>query len=373
ALDALAAPKRAAREGADRGALERIEAAARRLADAAGAARDEPVPATEAGAWLALAFPDRVGLRRKGEQPRYLLANGRGAALAADAALGASRLIVAIDVEDASPDARVRRAAALSEADLRARFGDRVGWQRVAEWSRRERRVIAEEREGLDALVLDRRRWTAAPPDVLARALCEGLAAEGAERLRALLAVPDTASSLIARVEWLRRQGGPLAERLPAMDDATLAAEACDWLAPYLTGERAPGEIAPGVLDAALAARVGDDLAAVERAAPAAYEPPLGGKRLIDYSGETPRLTIRVQELFGETRHPSVGEPPVALVLELTSPAGRPVQTTRDLPGFWASSYAEVAREMRARHPKHPWPDDPAAAPPTRRAKARRS
>lgn len=145
-----------------------------------------------------------------------------------------------------------------------------------------------------------------------------------------------------------------------------------DWLTPHLAGMRRIDEAArldlTQILRAALDWETARD---IDRAAPAHFQTPLGDRAAIDYSGAAPMLSIRVQELFGVTAHPSVGEPPVPLVIELLSPARRPVQTTRDLPGFWASSYAEVRKEMRARYPKHPWPENPASAEATRRAKPR--
>ncbi|MEM6489777.1 MAG: ATP-dependent helicase HrpB, partial [Pseudomonadota bacterium] len=372
ALAALDAPQRAP-PGA-REALERLAAEADRLARAAGIdPRDgQPLERAEAGALLALAFPDRVARRRPGEAPRYLLANGRGAALAADDALAAQPYLVALDVDDRGADARIRRAAALDESRLRDRLGTHIAWVAEARWSRRQRRVVAERREMLGALALDTQPWQDAPADSLAAALAEGIADLGAERLESALAWPPATRSLCARVGWLRAQGGAWPDNLPDLSDAALAAGAASWLAPFLTGERAPGEIAPAILAAAIEAALGPDaVRAVERAAPARFVTPLGSRLAIDYTRATPTLSVRVQEMFGETRHPSIGDPPVPLVLELTSPAGRPVQTTRDLPGFWASSYADVRKDMRARYPRHPWPEDPTAAIPSRRATPR--
>ncbi|MEM9761900.1 MAG: ATP-dependent helicase C-terminal domain-containing protein [Pseudomonadota bacterium] len=131
-------------------------------------------------------------------------------------------------------------------------------------------------------------------------------------------------------------------------------------------------DIPPPTLDTALRHHIGHEtLTEIERTAPAAFTSPLGSRIAIDYARAEPTISIRVQELFGLDRHPTVGAPPVPLVLELTSPAGRPVQVTRDLPGFWATSYADVRKDMRARYPKHPWPEDPRNAEPTRRAKPR--
>ncbi|MEM7567182.1 MAG: ATP-dependent helicase HrpB [Pseudomonadota bacterium] len=379
-LDGLARPERAARESADRSALEAIRAEADRLSRAAGlseagARRAEPAPSSAAGGLLSLAYPDRVALRREGTEPRYLMANGRGATVAPGDPLGALRLLVVWDAADGGREARVRGAAALDEASLRDRHGSAIAWHKEAVWSRREGRVVAEEQERFAALVLSRRRWRDAPYEALGKALCTGIRERGVDRL----AWGPAAMSLRARIAWLRDGDGDgdghasdLALSLPDLSDMALARTLDDWLLPFLSGERRPGEVPADRLDAALRHLVGEaSLVAVERAAPAFLATPLGGRVAIDYSRDEPTVAIRVQELFGLDRHPTVGDPSVPLVLELTSPAGRPVQVTRDLPGFWRNSYAEVRKEMRARYPKHSWPEDPIAAAPTTRAKRR--
>ncbi|MEE8454872.1 MAG: ATP-dependent helicase HrpB, partial [Limibaculum sp.] len=375
-LAALADPKRFAAEHpfeADQGAVARIRAEARRLAPG----RADPARAAScAGALLSLAYPDRVGLRRRqgsaGATPRYLLSGGRGATLAADDPLAGQRLIVAADLEDKGREATIRLAAALGEADLRALHGARIGWRNSAEWSPRTRQVEARSREMFGAIALADRHWRGAPPEALGAALADGIRALGLS----VLDWSKGAMSLRARVAWLRAQGGAqgggLAERLPDWSDAGLLAGLDDWLTPHLAGMRRIEEAARLDLTALLGAALDRDLRRrIDRAAPSHFETPLGDRVAIDYGRETPVLSIRVQELFGVTAHPAVGEPPVALVIELLSPARRPVQITRDLPGFWASSYGEVRKEMRARYPKHPWPEDPASAAPTRRVKPR--
>jgi ATP-dependent helicase HrpB len=321
-----------------------------------------------AGALLSLAYPDRVGLRREGDAPRYLLSGGRGAVFAPDDPLAGQRLIVAAELEDSGREATIRLAAPLDEADLRALHAARIGGEARAEWSRRTRQVEAQRREMFGALALDDGIWREAPPEALGAALAEGIRSLGLT----VLDWPKAAQSLRQRVEWLRQQGGPLGARLPDWSDAGLLASLDIWLAPWLGGLRRIEDI--GQIDLGAALRAGLDretLAAIERAAPSHFETPLGDRVAIDYGAEAPVLRVRVQELFGVTSHPMAGDPPVALVVELLSPARRPVQTTSDLPGFWASSYTEVRKEMRARYPKHPWPEDPAGAAATKRAKPR--
>ena len=371
-IAAVADPKRLAAGDpwqADRSAVERIRSEARRLHPG----RADPARAAQrAGALLSLAYPDRVGLRRPGDAPRYLLSRGRGAALAPGDPLGAARLIVAAEVEDAGREGTIRLAAALDEADLRALHGPRIRWQSTARWSRRSRQVEARQRETFGEIALADRPWRDAPPEALGAALAEGIRELGL----AVLPWSREAESLRRRVAWLRAQGGrqdgAWAERLPDWSEAGLLAALDDWLTPHLAGMRRVEEAAGLDLAAILRATLDHEtLGAVDRAAPAHFVTPLGDRVPIDYSGEAPVISVRVQELFGLAEHPTVGDPPVPLVIELLSPARRPVQTTRDLPGFWAASYAEVRKEMRARYPKHPWPEDPAGAAPTKRAKGR--
>jgi len=349
----------------DRAAAERVRAEAKRLHPGT----PDRARALEAqGRLLAMAYPDRVGLRRPGDAPRYLLSGGRGATLPLDDPLAGERLIVAADLEDTSPEATIRRAAPIAEADLRAVHGPRIGWAEEAAWSKRDRQVVARRQERFGAIALADRHWRDVPPEALGGALAAGIAERGLEALP----WSEAAAALRARVAWLAAQTGPLAERLPDWSDDGLLARLDDWLTPHLAGLRRIEETAGLDLHAILRASLDWDLArAVDRAAPARIETPLG-HAAIDYARAEPTVRVRVQELFGLTTHPVAGDPPRPLRLELLSPAGRPVQVTRDLPGFWASSYRDVAKEMRAQYPKHPWPDDPASAEPTRRAKPRR-
>ena len=317
------------------------------------------------GGLAAAAYPDRIALRRPGGEARFLLSGGRGAFLDAADPLAGERLLVAVDLED-GPEARIRLAAPIAEAELRAVLGDRIARVETVEWSPRTARVEARRREMLGAVALSDEVWREAPPERLGAALADGIRAMGVGRLD----WPEAALSLRARVGWLRGQGGMLAARLPDWSDEGLLATLEDWLAPHLSGLRRIEDIRLDLTAALRGTLEWETLQEIERRAPARFETPLGSAG-IAYSGERPAISVRVQELFGVTVHPVVGDPPVPLTIELLSPAMRPVQTTADLPGFWASSYADVRRDMRARYPKHPWPEDPAAAAPTRRAKPR--
>ena len=341
---------------AHRPTIERIRAEARRLARAtAGTSR----PGLSTAQMAALAYPDRIGLRRRGEAPRYLLSGGKGAVLAQATALAAARLIVATDLDGDPREAAIRQAIALPEDEMRALFSDRFHWLETVEWNRREGRVQARRQEVFGALVLHDRPWSEAPDEVLARAALEGLRQIGlpwtpaARRLRARIA-------LARAPDW------------PEITDEALLAWPDDWLLPHLAGLRSAAELKALDLAPLLRALLSwDQQTTLDRLAPARFTTPLGREIAIDYDGEYPAINVRLQEMFGVTDHPCVGISRLPLRVTLLSPAQRPVQTTLDLPGFWATSYAEVRKDMRGQYPRHPWPEDPTEAEPTLRAKPR--
>ncbi len=306
----------------------------------------------------ALAYPDRIGLRRKGEAPRWILSGGKGAAMAAGLPLSAARLIVATDLDGDAREATVRQAVAISEAEVRGLFADRIAWQEVCDWSRREGRVLARRQERLGALVLDDRPWDA-PAEMVARAALDGLRQLG-------LPWTPAARRLISRARLARRQDWP------RLDDADLLATAETWLLPHLQGLRSETDLRALDLAPALQGLLGwDRLAELDRLVPASFETPLGRKVPINYDAEVPAIEVRLQEMFGVTVHPVVGLARLPVRITLLSPARAPVQVTTDLPRFWATTYAEVRKDMRGAYPRHPWPEDPTRAEPTLRAKPR--
>jgi ATP-dependent helicase HrpB len=337
---------------ANRGALDRIRTEAKRLSK--GLPKGLGYSVAE---MAALAYPDRIGLRRKGDAPRYVLSGGKGAIFADGDALGGQRLIVATDLDGNPREAKVRQAIAISESEVRGLFADQIAWAEVCAWSKRDRRVLTRKHERFGALVLDDRNWADAPSDAVAAAMIDGVRDLG-------LRLSPAAARFRARVQLV---GGDL----PAMDDDSLMAGLDDWLLPHLTGVRSADDWKRfDVLDALRAMLDWDQMQRLDRAAPAHFETPLGRKIPIDYDGDAPEITLRLQEMFGVTRHPMVGRTP--LKVTLLSPGQKPVQTTMDIPGFWASSYADVRKDMRGRYPKHPWPEDPTQADPTLRAKPRK-
>ncbi len=362
-LEAIADLPKFARERpypASREAISRIAQESWRLSRLAPDTRESFSPAEMA----ALAYPDRIGLRRRGEAPRWLLTGGKGAVMDAGDPLAGARLIVATDLDGDPREARVRQAIEIPEASVRRLFADRIGWVDACEWSRRERRVVARRQERLEAIVLDDRVWQDVPEDEVARAALEGVRDLGL----AACGMTEAARRFVARVELLRGQGA----ELPDMTEAALMETAEDWLMPHLGRCRTAADLGRLNLLEPLRARLDwGQMQAVDRLAPAHFETPLGRRVPIDYGGEAPGITVRLQELFGVTEHPVVGPDRLPLRITLLSPGGKPVQVTMDLPGFWASSYSDVRKDMRGRYPRHPWPEDPTQADPTLRAKPR--
>ena len=331
--------------------LARIRQEAKRLAR--GQANKGP---NDIGLLAALAYPDRVGLRRKGDAPRYVLSGGKGAVMPQGDALAGERLIVATDLDGDPREAKIRQAARISEVDLREVFESQIQWQDVCTWSRRDSRVLTRQQECFGALVLEDRNWPDAPVDAVALAMLAGV--------RQLGLLPSAAAQRFLSRAALMGDG------FPDFSDAHLLETLEDWLLPHLGGVRSAGDWRGFDLLPALRGRLDwDQTQALDRAAPAHFETPLGRKVPIDYSGAQPQISLRLQEVFGVTRHPQIAGQP--LQMTLLSPAQRPVQVTTDLPGFWSSSYLDVRKDMRGRYPRHPWPEDPTVADPTLRAKPR--
>ncbi len=335
-------------------AFGRIRAEAKRLAKGLDPGDLSPAEAA------ALAYPDRIGLRRPGDDPRWLLSGGKGAAMAQDDPMAGARLIVVTDTDGHPREAKIRQAIEITEAQLRAVLGDQIGWVEICRWSKRDGRVEAVQEERFGAIALNRQVWRDAPPDAVAEAMLDGVRALGlrpsaaAERFRARVA--------------LARSGGA---DLPDLGDTALMDRHEHWLLPHLGATRT-GEDWAGfdLLPAFRAMLDWGQTQVLDQMAPAKFTTPLGRSVPIDYGGGQPEIQVKLQELFGVSTHPMVAGQPLRIAL--LSPAGRPVQVTTDLPRFWATSYADVRKDMRGRYPKHPWPEDPASAVPTTRAKPKR-
>lgn len=341
----------------NRGAIERIRTEVKRLrAQLRGPQQDSYSPAGMA----ALAYPDRIGQRRKGDAARFVLSGGKGAVMADGDGLANAPFVVATDLDGNPREAKIRLALQISESDIRALFGQHIGWHDLCTWSKRDRRVVARKQERFGALVLDDRIWGDVPDDMVARAMLNGVRDLG-------LRPEGAARRLIARVELARAGGADL----PDMSPEGLMSGLEEWLLPMLTGVRNAEDWKRfDLLPALRGALTWDQTQLIDKTTPAAFVTPLGHKIPIEYGPDGPEIALRLQELFGVTRHPTSAG--VALKITLLSPARRPVQVTRDLPGFWAGSYADVRKDMRASYPRHPWPEDPTQATPTTRTKRRK-
>lgn len=335
---------------------------ARRIAERAGNGQAGEPP--EAGAMLLLAYPDRVA-RRRGTRGQFLLASGAGATLdEADPLAGEDFLVVA-ELTGAARDARIRAAAAITEADIRAGLGERIERTVETVFDRERRSVRNRERERLGAIVL--RESNLPPPSGAAadRAVLDAVRAH----CLAILPWNRDAATLRRRLYWLAAAFGP---PWPSMQEEALVDRLDEWLLPFLEGRAELDRIGPDRLARGLLSLVPHGLLRdVDRLAPTHFEAPSGSRIPISYEGEQPVLAIRVQELFGLDSHPSIAAGRVSLTVELLSPAHRPIQVTRDLPGFWRGSWNEVRSAMRGRYPKHVWPEDPLAEKATARAKPR--
>jgi ATP-dependent helicase HrpB len=329
---------------------------ARRLADLAGLRLDLDHPSTldaaGVGVAVALAYPDRVA-RRRGSSTRYLTTGGAGAELDPHDPLARSEwlAIAELDLRAGQGDATVRSAAALDADDVAVVVGPPTTVDRV-EWDRRRGDVRAEREQRHGAIVVSTRAIEDAAGAT--EALLDGVRIEGLT----LLPRWSETSRLRGRVRFLRRV---LGDEWPDLGEDALLPTVDEWLAPWLAGARRRDDLArvdvPGavraLLPTALAARL-DELA------PARVTPPNGHARAVDYDGEQPVVSLRLQDAFGWLDTPKVAGGRVSLTVELLSPAGRPLQRTSDLAGFWRGSYAQVRAEMRGRYPKHAWPEDPA-------------
>ena len=312
---------------------------------------------------LALAFPDRLSKRRDSSGENWISAGGRGFRLDPRSPLARETWLAVGEVSGTAAGARILSAAAMEEAQVEALFGDRIESGAQLSFDPATGTVRARRGRRLGALTLSEGQDTKASPDEVADALVEGVRAYGLH----LLPWSDSTSSLRRRAAFARAHD----PGVPDLSDEALSDSLDEWLPLLVAGRRSLRDVDPVALSGLLDSRLGwEGRKALDRLAPHAFETPAGSSHAIDYEAEAgPTVTVRVQALYGLSEHPCIAGGRVPLVLSLTSPAGRPIQTTRDLPGFWTGSWSAVAKEMRGRYPKHPWPDDPAAADPTLRTK----
>jgi len=336
--------------------------------DFAPGIRENADPHDDTGILLALAYPDRIG-RARGEGGRYVLANGRGARFAEPQALAKSEFIVAAELDGSEREARIFLAAPLQLTDIERLFGAHIVERAEIVWDDREQMIHARRLRRLGELVLQSTEIRDADPDAMLQAALTGLGSLG------IGALPWTKElrQWQARVGLMLKHAVPAPEPWPDLGDGALAATLNDWAPPWIAGLTRRDHFARMDLANALRSRLSyAQNSLLEREAPTHFVVPSGSRIPIDYlDGDVPTLSVRLQEMFGMSATPSVAAGRLPLLLKLLSPAGRPVQITRDLVSFWNRGYHDVKKDLKGRYPKHFWPDDPYTAAPTRRARPR--
>jgi ATP-dependent helicase HrpB len=365
--------------GIDRGTLRLVLETAKRLLPPTGGRRPSPgsgargrtevtaVPydLRQIGPLVAIGWPDRVG-RRRANEARYRLVNGSGAMLPSDQA--PPEFIAVAELDGASGDARIRRFAEIAREDVEALFADRIQQREVVAWSARDEAVVARAERRLGALLLDERPLTQGDRTRMRDAMLDGIRSLG------LSSLPwsEAAVGLRARIAFLHRAvGAPW----PDLGDTALLASLDEWLGPLLDGITRRAHLSRLDLVAALRGLLPWPLPReLDALAPTHVLVPSGSRIPVDYTAAaTPVLAVRLQELFGLAETPRILRDTLPLTLHLLSPARRPVQVTSDLASFWRDGYRSVKAELKGRYPRHFWPDDPLAAPPTARVRPRPS
>ncbi|MDT8450041.1 MAG: ATP-dependent helicase HrpB [Wenzhouxiangellaceae bacterium] len=344
-----------------RGRVEQVRKLARRLGADERTPAGTPEPAEgPIGPLLALAFPDRVARRRPGGRPRYLLSNGRGAWLPGDDPLAASEWLVAADLDGEAREARIFLAARTGQAEIESVLHEHIETTEHALWDDERGTVVVRRERRLGAIVLESREAGRPTPEHLAEGLLDAI------RQRGLKALDwnDAARQFCARAELVRAELHP---DWPAFDRAALARELPDWLGPFLAGLTHLHQVEKLDPMPALTARLGFERAReLDRLAPSRVEVPAGPRVRLDYTAESgPVLAVKLQAVFGWRETPRIAGGRVPVVLHLLDPAGRPLAVTSTLESFWRNAYPDIARDMRGRYPKHPWPEEPLAAKPT--------
>jgi ATP-dependent helicase HrpB len=352
------------RREVDREALRRARAEVAACRRSRGAGRGQG-SGMAVGALLALAYPDRIAQRRQGQVGRFLLRNGLGASLDPQG-LSREEYLVIPELDGKAPENKILVAAPISLEEIREWFGSDVAIEEAVAWDPVSRAVASRRRERLGAIVLRDTAMRNPDPAQVAGALMEGVRKEGLH----VLPWDDGARRTRERITFIRT----LDAAWPDLSDRALADSLEEWLGPHTAGLTRLDDLARVDLSAALLDRLSwQQRAAFDRLAPTHVIVPSGSRMPVDYGDPAlPVLAVRLQEMFGLTETPRVGEGAVPLTLHLLSPAGRPVQVTRDLAGFWLTTYFEVRKDLKGRYPRHHWPDDPLEAEPTSRARPKK-
>jgi ATP-dependent helicase HrpB len=336
--------------------------------DMGRAAADSADPHHATGILLAWAYPDRIAQSR-GSGGRYLLANGRGAHFAEAQALAKSEFIVAAELDGAEREARIFLAAPIGPDDLDAHFGALMRESAEIRWDERLGAVSAKRERRLGALLLASAEIRDPDPEAMQQAILLGLKQAGIEALP----WSKDLRQWRARVQLMRQFQVAAPTAWPDLSDEALARDLEEWAPPWIMGFTRREHFAKLDLGNALHSFLTHAQATIlQREAPTHFTVPSGSHIPIDYlEGDNPSLSVRLQELFGLNSSPAVAGGKLPLVLKLLSPAGRPVQITKDLVSFWNRGYHEVKKDLKGRYPKHYWPDDPYTAQATRRARPR--
>ena len=305
---------------------------------------------------LAEAFPERIARRRDASGEHWLASGGRGYRLDPASPLARAEWLVIADAQGEAKGARITSAIALSEAELLEWLGPRIERRPVLRWVAEESRVEALVEQRLGAVVVSRGSDPAPDPDAIRDFLLQRVRDEGLD----LLPLSDASRALLTRARFAG---------IAPLEKAALLDTLSEWLGPLV--ERRLDTLDPSRLHEALQGRLDySERQRLKQLAPAQFVSPAGTSHAIDYADPGgPAVEVRVQALFGLDAHPAFGQPPQPLLLKLTSPGGKPVQTTRDLPGFWRGSWKEVQREMKGRYPRHRWPDEPWSEAPSLKTK----
>jgi ATP-dependent helicase HrpB len=311
---------------------------------------------------VALAYPDRIGLSRNQNRGQFLLSGCKGAFISASDQLASAKMIVALNLDGDKREAKLRIGIEILETEFMELFHDQIKFKRICEWSKRELKVITSEEKTFQSLVLSKKKWTSCNPELIAKALLMGINDIGLD----ILPWTSKTKNFLARANKLNQTS----DFLPNCSLEFLSKKTHEWLLPHLVGFRSKGDLEKlNMIDIIKNLFSWKQIEYLNKNAPEFILAPTGTKMIINYSEEQPKIRIRLQELFGLKTHPTIGENNEPLLVELLSPAMRIVQTTSDLPKFWLTSYSDVRRDMRGRYPRHPWPEDPMNAEPTRRIK----
>lgn len=371
-LEALPAFRRHGRQGAqthnaDPNACARVHQAAQQYRRLLAIKEPQVGDTRQTGLLLAFAYPDRVAMARTAGDTRYLLASGRGARLPESELRLRQPCIVAASLDAGETEGQIYLAAPVEPETLRERLPEHIKVEEIVRWDAQQEAVIARREERFGALLLESKPLIKSDPGKMRAAMLDGIRRLGLEALPWTREARQWQARVLCLRAWMP------AENWPDVSDVALLTDLEHWLGPYLDGITRRDHLARlDMLSALKSLLDGKQPQRLDEGAPTHLTVPSGARRALDYApGRLPVLAVRLQEMFGQADTPRVGFGRIPVTLHLLSPAGRPIQVTQDLRGFWERTYAEVKKELKGRYPKHPWPNDPWSAQPTARAKRR--